>query len=142
MKKTVPCKISYSNEDKCWYVEAPGFYNGIMTHGNTLEEAMDMASEAVSGLIESHLDHGDVFHIPPMPPEKDFYAIPLDPGLSLAMWLREQRKSHNMSLSDAAEKMGVKYQVYQKLENPRTANPTLKTLRKIERIFNDELIAL
>ncbi|MDR1306299.1 MAG: type II toxin-antitoxin system HicB family antitoxin [Treponema sp.] len=142
MKKTVPCKITYSDEDKCWYVESPGFRNGIMTYGNTLEEAKDMASEAVSGLIESYLDHGDVFYIPPMPREKDFYAIPLDPGLSFAMWLREQRTSHNMSLSDVAEKMGVKYQVYQKLENPRTANPTLKTLRKIERIFGDELVAL
>jgi antitoxin HicB len=47
-----------------------------------------------------------------------------------------------MSLADVAEKMGVKYQVYQKLENPRTANPTLKTLAKIEQVFGDELIAL
>jgi antitoxin HicB len=142
MKQTVPCKITYSDEDKCWYVESPGFYNGIMTYGATLEEAKNMASEAVSGLIESHLEHGDIFHIPSMPKQEDFYAIPLDPGLSFALWLRKQRKIHNMSLADVAEKMGVKYQVYQKLENPRTANPTLKTLRKIEQIFGDELIAL
>jgi antitoxin HicB len=38
--------------------------------------------------------------------------------------------------------MGVKYQVYQKLENPRTANPTLKTLKKLERIFNEELVTV
>jgi antitoxin HicB len=142
MKVTVPCKITYSAEDKCWYVEAPGFYNGIMTDGATLEEAKEMASEAASGLIESYLDHNIPFTIPPMPESPDFYAIPLEPGLSFAMWLRNQRKTHNMSLADVAEKMGVKYQVYQKLENPRTANPTLKTLRKFERIFGDELVVL
>jgi len=50
--------------------------------------------------------------------------------------------SHNITLADVAEKMGVKYQVYQKLENPRTANPTLKTLKKLEAIFDQELVAI
>jgi antitoxin HicB len=142
MKTVIPCKITFSGEDKCWYVEAPGFYKGIMTYGNTLEEAKDMASEAASGIIETSLEHNIPFTIPPMPELPDFYGIPLEPGLSFALWLRGQRKAHNMSLADVAEKMGVKYQVYQKLENPRTANPTLKTLRKFERIFGDELVAL
>jgi transcriptional regulator with XRE-family HTH domain len=77
-----------------------------------------------------------------MSSDPDFYAIPLELGLSFALWLRGQRKAHNMSLTDVAEQMGVKYQVYQKLENPQTANPTLKTVRKLERIFGDELVAL
>jgi antitoxin HicB len=47
-----------------------------------------------------------------------------------------------MTLAEVAEKMGVKYQVYQKLENPRTANPTLKTLKKLETIFGQELVAV
>jgi antitoxin HicB len=38
--------------------------------------------------------------------------------------------------------MGVKYQVYQKLENPKRANPTLKTLKKLEQIFDVELISV
>jgi antitoxin HicB len=36
--------------------------------------------------------------------------------------------------------MGVKYQVYQKLENPRTTNPTLKTLKKLEELFHKEIV--
>ncbi|MDR0584029.1 MAG: helix-turn-helix transcriptional regulator, partial [Treponema sp.] len=61
-------------------------------------------------------------------------------GLAFALWLRRTRLAHNMTLADAADRMGVKYQVYQKLENPRTANPTLKTLKKLEHIFNEELV--
>jgi len=142
MKTTVPCKITYSKEDKCWYVEAPGFYDGIMTDGTTLEYAKEMASEAVSGIIETYLEHSIPFSIPPIKDEPDFYAIPLEPGLAFALWMRNKRESHNMTLAEVAARMGVKYQVCQKLENPRTANPTLKTLRKVEKIFNDELVAL
>jgi antitoxin HicB len=142
MKTKIPCKITYSDEDKCWYVESPEFYSGILTYGNTLEEAKQMACEAVSGLLESYLEHGDNFTLPKMPKNSDWYSIDIDPGLSFALWLRSIRKTHNMTLADVADKMGVKYQVYQKLENPRTANPTLKTLKKLEQIFDTELISV
>jgi antitoxin HicB len=142
MKTTIPCKITYSDTDKCWYVEAPGFYDGILTDGNTLEDAKKMASEAISGLLETYLEHNIPFSIPSITDAPDCYAIPLDPSISFVLWLRNQRKSHNMTLAEMAEKMGVKYQVCQKLENPRTANPTLKTLCKIEKIFGNEVVSL
>jgi antitoxin HicB len=142
MKTIIPCKITYSDNDTCWYVESPPFYSGILTYGDTLEEAKEMAREAVSGLLESYLEHGDAFTLPEMPNQPDWYGIELEPGLAFSLWLRSIRKTHNMSLHDVADKMGVKYQVYQKLENPRTANPTLKTLKKLEKIFDTELISV
>jgi antitoxin HicB len=140
MKTTIPCKITYSETDNYWYVEAPGFYRGIMTDGETLEEAKAMAAEAVSALLESYLEHGDKFVFPKSGASKDWHDIEIDPGLAFALWLRNARTSRNMTLAEAADQMGVKYQVYQKLENPRTANPTLKTLKKLERVFEKELI--
>jgi antitoxin HicB len=142
MKPVVPCKITYSAKDDCWYVESPEFYSGIITYGDTFDEAKLMASEAVSGLLESYIEHGDNFTIPDMPSLPDWYAIPLQASLSFAFWLRAERKAHNMTLNDAADRLGVKYQVYQKLENPRTANPTLKTLKKIEHIFGTEIVGI
>ena len=142
MKTTIPCKIIYSKSDRCWYVKSPGFYEGYMTSGNTLEEAKAMAVEAVSGLLESYLEHGDKFTIPKGGSSCDWHNIEIEPGLAFALWLRNTRLSHNMTLADVAEKIGVKYQVYQKLENPRTANPTLKTLKKLEAIFGQELVAV
>jgi predicted RNase H-like HicB family nuclease len=64
MKTLIPCKIIYSKKDMCWYVESPGFYDGIMTSGETLEKAKAMAAEAVSGLLETYLEHGIAFTIP------------------------------------------------------------------------------
>jgi antitoxin HicB len=113
-----------------------------MTDGKTFEDAKEMAKEAVSGIVETYIEHNIPFSVPTMNDAADFYEISLDASVSFAFWLRNQRKSRNMSQADVAEKMGVKYQVYQKLENPRTANPTLKTLCKIEQIFGDELVAL
>jgi len=142
MKTVIPCKIIYSKSDKCWYVESPGFYEGYLTYGNTLEEAKVMAAEAVSGILESYLEHGDKFTIPKGGISHDWHGIEIEPGLAFALWLRNVRLSHNMTLAEVAEKMGVKYQVYQKLENPQTANPTLKTLKKLETIFNQELVSV
>jgi antitoxin HicB len=142
MKTVIPCKITYSDKDKCWHVESPEFYSGILTYGNTLEEAKTMAVEAVSGLLESYLEHGDAFTLPNMPNYPDWYEIEIAPELAFVLWLRSMRKSRNMTLADAANKMGVKYQVYQKLENPKLANPTLKTLKKLEKIFDTELISV
>ena len=142
MKTLIPCKIFFSKTDNCWYVESPGFYDGLLTYGNTLEEAKCMAIEAVSGLLESYLEHGNKFTIPKIKSSPDWYNVEIEPGLAFALWLRNTRISHNMTLAEAADKMGVKYQVYQKLENPQTANPTLKTLKKLEAIFDQELIAI
>jgi len=142
MKTVIPCKITYSKSDKCWYVESPELYEGYMTYGATLEDAKVMAVEAVSGLLESYLEHGDKFTVPKKRGATEWYGIEIEPGLAFALWLRNARISHNMTLAEVAEKMGVKYQVYQKLENPRTANPTLKTIKKLEKIFSQELIAV
>ena len=142
MSASVSCRITHSEEDGCWYVEAPGFYDGILTDGTTLDHAKEMAGEAVCGLIETYLEYDMSFALPPENDGPDFYPIALDPGLALALWLRNERKSRNMTLFDVAEKMGVRYQVYQKLENPRTANPTLKTIPKIEQVFDRKLVTL
>ena len=137
MKKTIPCKIAFSKADNCWYVESPGFYDGIMTYGDTLEEAKEMAKEAVHSLLESYLEHGSSFIIPKG--GKGWYEVEIETGLAFALWLRNARISRGMTLADVAEEIGVKYQVYQKLENPN-ANPTLKTLKKLEQVFDTNLI--
>jgi antitoxin HicB len=37
--------------------------------------------------------------------------------------------------TEVARQLNISYQVYQRLENPRKANPTIKTLEKIARVF-------
>jgi predicted RNase H-like HicB family nuclease len=63
-------------------VEAPGFYRGILTDGDTLEQAKKMASEAVSGIIAVNIKHGIPFSIPAPVNMPDHYDIPFDPNVS------------------------------------------------------------
>ena len=41
-----------------------------------------------------------------------------------------------------AHSLGISYQAYQKLENPRKCNPTIKTLEKISSVFGRSDILL
>lgn len=140
MRTVIPCRITYSKEDAVWYVEFPDLYEGIATYGETLEEAKNRASDAVSGLLEAYLDAGEEVEIPAITDDPDMYPIEPASGVAFALWLRNKRKKSGMTLSDVAEKLGVKYQVYQKLENPERSNPTLKTIRKLEKVFNETIL--
>jgi antitoxin HicB len=43
------------------------------------------------------------------------------------------------SQTSIARRLGLSYQSYQRLENPRKANPTVKTLERIARVYGREL---
>jgi antitoxin HicB len=47
-----------------------------------------------------------------------------------------------MTQTEVAEKLGVKYQVYQRLEDPEKANPTLKTIRRLQEVFGQRLLSM
>lgn len=59
------------------------------------------------------------------------------PHIEIAYQLRIIRNGH--SQSEIARKPGISYQAYQKLENPRKCNPTVKTLERISEVFGKVL---
>jgi antitoxin HicB len=93
-----------------------------------------MAEDALNAVLESEIDHG--FPIRP-PGNKSGHPIPVSNNILLSIQLRQLRGS--MSQTDLAKKLGMTYQSYQRLENPRKANPTIKTLEKIARVYGRQL---
>ena len=125
------CKID-QDKDMFW-VQFPDMPN-IQTYGDTLEEALSMAKEALDGCLESDISRG----IPVPPPKyKKGYPVTVASHIALSLKLRELRGEQ--SQADIARKLGLTYQAYQRLENPRKANPTVKTLEKIARVYNRQL---
>ena len=123
-------------EDGFYLVSFPDFEN-INTYGETLEEAKNNASEALNACLESDFERG--FSIP-SPKEfrgKTYYPIKVYPHIEIAYLLRKLR--HGKSQVDIARKLGISYQAYQKLENPRKCNPTIKTLEHISETLGKEL---
>jgi antitoxin HicB len=106
----------------------------IRTCGDTIEEALAMAKDALEGCLEVDISRGML--IPP-PAYSAGYPVPVASHISLSLRLRELRGEH--SQSDIARMLGLSYQSYQRLENPRKANPTVKTLEKIARVYEREL---
>jgi antitoxin HicB len=106
----------------------------IQTFGYSKEEALAMAKEALDGCLEVDISHGN--EIPPSTFAKG-YPVSVASHIALSLQLRELRGSQ--SQTNVAQKLGMSYQAYQRLENPRKANPTVKTLEKIAHIYGREL---
>jgi antitoxin HicB len=106
----------------------------IVTCGFSHEEALAMAREALDGCLEADISQGNAI-LPPV--YKDGYPVMVAPHIVLSLRIRELRGERIQT--DIARKLGLFYQVYQRLENPRKANPTVKTLERIARVYGREL---
>ena len=125
------CTIEKEGDE--YIAQFPNMTN-VVTCGFTHEEALAMAKEALEGCLESDISHGN--EIPP-PAYAEGYPVAVASHIALSLRLRELRG--NQSQTDIAQKLGLTYQAYQRLENPRKANPTVKTLEKIARVYGREL---
>jgi antitoxin HicB len=123
-------------EDGCFLVSFPELPN-VHTYGDTLEEALANASEALNGTIESDFERGFDLPEPASHRGRQFHEVAVLPHVELACRLRKLRNGR--SQTEVARKLDVSYQAYQKLENPRRCNPTVKTLEKISNAFGKRL---
>ena len=132
---TYNCTIE-KQEDGMYVAQFPDMTN-ILTCGFSKEEALKMAEEALNGVLAVDLEHG---HPIAEPSYKDGYPIEVSPKVAFAIELRKARAGH--SQKEVAEKAGMTYQQYQRLENPHKTNPTLETLYKLQKVFNRPFLAL
>lgn len=132
---TYNCIIE-KQEDGIYMAQFPDMTN-ILTCGYSQEEALKMAEEALNGVLAVDLDHG---HPIAEPEFKGGYPIEVSPKVAFAIELRKARANHTQK--EVAEKAGMSYQQYQRLENPHKTNPTLETLYKLQKVFNRPFLAL
>jgi antitoxin HicB len=119
-----------------YLVSFPDFEN-INTYGETKEEALKNAEEALNGVVESDFERGFSLPRPSKVENRNAYAIDVRPHIELAYQLKRLRKGKTQVA--VARKLGISYQAYQKLENPRKCNPTIKTLEKISNVLGKKL---
>ena len=134
-----PAKITFSKRDKTYIVEFPDL-PGCLTYGDTIEEAQSNAKEALTGFLES-ID-GRKLDIPRPSALKGKDIFPIEPETSagFAIKLKLVRAEIGLSQKEAAERLGIRFPAYQKYENPKKANPTLKTIERIEKAFGRRLV--
>ncbi len=131
---TYAAKIT--KEGGTYLVSFPEFPN-VNTYGETLAEALANASEALNGAIESDFERGFDLPTPKAHRGKAYHDVAVLPHIEIACRLRKLR--NGLPQTEVARKLNVSYQAYQKLENPRRCNPTVKTLEKISAVFGKQL---
>ena len=119
-------------EDDAFLVTFPDLEN-VATFGSTIEEALQNAEDALNGCLASDFERNFSIPEPSNIAGEGIHTITVAPHVAVAIMLRKLRA--DTSQVEIARKLNIAYQVYQRLENPRKANPTLKTLEKIARVF-------
>lgn len=120
----------FYRDGDCISVEFPDV-PGALTYGETQNEAERMAFEALNGVLASMVDDGV-----PLPPAGryeglEFHPVEVKPTVLAAAHIRGARKAAGLTQKEMAARLDIAYQVYQKLEDPERANPTVKTLARI-----------
>jgi antitoxin HicB len=107
-----PAIIKYDKSDKNYLVEFPDL-PGCVTFGQTKEEALFNAEEALSAYLESIFDRG--FKVPPQKKRKgkDVYYITLEASVAVPLMLRLIREEENLTQGDAARRLAYSYLNYQ-----------------------------
>ena len=129
------CKLEPDEKDGGFSVSFPDV-QGVHTEGDTLDEALFNAWEALNGSLEAGISHG--FPLPEATSTgQDLYPIEVEPHILIAWELRSLRG--DLPQSEIARRLGLSYQSYQRLENPTKGNPTVRTLEKVAKAFGKRL---
>lgn len=129
-----PARIKKS--ENVYQVHFPDLPN-IITYGETLKDAIFYAEEALNGVLECEFERNFYLPSPSKKTGRYYHNIPVRPHIAIAYTLKKIRK--NKSQSHIAHALGISYQAYQRLENPRACNPTVKTLEKIGGVLGKRL---
>jgi antitoxin HicB len=136
---TYPAIFEYDDEEKVYNVRFPDL-PGCFTYGETIDEAKSMAKEAITGYLQSIDARKMKLPDPSKLKGDDVVYVEPETPVAFAIWLRKQREALGLSQSDVAKKLGIKYQTYQRIESPSKTNPTLKTIMRVEKVFNQKLV--
>lgn len=136
-----PAIFIYDKNEKIYNVSFPDL-PGCFTYGETLNSAKKMAVIALTGYLESIDSRKLKIPDPSKIKQKNAYYIEPEKKVAFAIWLKRQREKAGLSQSEIAKKLGIKYQTYQRFENPAKTNPTLNTIIKLEKVFQKELVQI
>jgi antitoxin HicB len=113
-----------------------------ITEGDTLQEAKIMAKEALSAMLYSLDSRKMIIPEPSAVKGRGIYYIEPELKTAFAITPKRERERLGLSQKDVAERMNVNWTYYQRIENPRRTNPTLRTIEKLQKVFNRRFISL
>jgi predicted RNase H-like HicB family nuclease/DNA-binding XRE family transcriptional regulator len=123
-----------AQEGKYWLTSFPDC-PGCQTFGDSREEALTMAGEALSGWIEAHLVDGES---PPRPKAKRGTPVSVAANVAIAVEVRWMREDLHLTQTQLAKKVKVSQQAIAKLERP-AGNPSIETLARLAKALGRQV---
>ncbi len=111
---------------------------GCHTQGDTLKQLKANVADALNLYLAEPEGSKVVF---PKPHKRialtrNLIAVDVDPKVAFAVMMRNMRLTQKMTQNEMKARLGMKHlSDYQRLEDPRRANPRLLTLKKIRVAF-------
>lgn len=130
MKLSYPCELKHEDGE---YLVLFRDFQEIITSGETEEQALEMASEALNTTVSYYLENER--KIPsPSKQKRNEYDIHLQPSLALSLAIKLLRLKDGLTQAELANRLGVSQPMIRKLEIPNKK-------RKLETFINalDEL---
>ncbi len=129
-----PALFELDEDGKTFNVSFPDL-EGCFTYGSTLEETKKNAQEALSVHLESLDSRSKQIPHPSTIKGKNVFYISPDIKIAFAIEIKRIREKKGLTQKAIAEKMGIGWASYQRLENPRRTNPTLDTIHRLEEVL-------
>ena len=120
-----------------YLVEFPDL-SGCLTEGDTRNEALLNASEALDAWLEVYFQRQQRVPLAKIRRGRNYYPICVDPKIALAVALREVRRKRRLSQAQTAKLLGIDKARYAKFELPSQANLSLSMIRKIADVLGIE----
>ena len=138
MKIEYPLKIHKVEEGGYW-AEFPDL-PGCITEGDSEEELLSMAKDALSGWLAVRFERNFAIPEAKFLKGKNIRWVEPNPGVGIPLMIRKIRNELGLSQKEVAHRLHIAYQSYQAWENPNIANPTLKQLSKLAGAVGKKLI--
>jgi len=130
-----PALFELDDDGQSYNVSFPDL-EGCLTYGSNLDEAKKNAQEALSVYLES-LDSRskEIPDASKLKGENVMFITP-DIHIAFAIQIKKIREKKGLTQKDVADKLGIGWASYQRIENPRRTNPTLSTIHRLEQVLN------
>lgn len=109
--------------------------DGCVTYGSNMDDARKNAQEALSVYLESLDSRSKEIPVASKLKGENVLYITPDIRIAFAIQIKKIRAQKGLTQKDVAEKMGIGWTSYQRIENPRRTNPTLSTIRRLEEVL-------
>lgn len=131
---TYPALFELDEDGASYNVRFPDL-ECCMTYGSNMDDARKNAQEALSVYLESLDSRSKEIPVASKLKGENVLYITPDIRIAFAIQIKKIRAQKGLTQKDVAEKMGIGWASYQRIENPRRTNPTLSTIRRLEEVL-------